>query len=337
MLLFLLGIFSANCYTQDFDFRNYLLLGVEPAEDLTSVYLSPLSEGLTYALTGGWYNSAVVKDRWSLDLALVSNGSFIPSDRLSKEINISTIENLEVLGGGDIVIIPTIIGSSDSRVTLIATVDNEQFEFDTPTGIGLLNINLLPSAFLQASVGLPANSEFSFRYVPKIKVSDISLGVLGAGIKHELSKTIKGLEKSPVAVAGMIAFTRLDTDYEFQAEGFVTGENQSVNGFLNTWLFEVIASTKSPIYNFYGGLGYVSGKSEYALRGTYIVETDTETLVFRDPFDVQNSVSGWRFNAGAKVRMGWFSLNLGYTFQGFNNLSLGINFNVYSSNKVQTN
>ena len=330
VVLLIAGVFSMNGFAQDLDFKNYLLVGVEGAEALTAVYLSPLSEGLTYALTGGWYHSAVVKEPWSTNLSLVSNGSFIPSNRLSENINIAAIDNLEVLGGDDIVSIPTILGSSDSRVTLIATVDGEPIEFDAPTGIGLINLNLLPSVFLQGSLSLPTNTELTLRYFPKIRISDVRLGMAGIGLKHEFTKTIQALESSPVAIAGMLAFTRLDADYEFQADGFVTGEDQSATGYINTWLFEVVASTKNPIYNLYGGVGYVTGRGEYKLLGSYIIETDTETLQFQDPFDVQNSVSGWRVNAGVKVEMGWFSLNLGYTFQGFNNLNLGLNFNLYN-------
>ncbi|MEM7380146.1 MAG: DUF6588 family protein [Bacteroidota bacterium] len=332
-LVLLIFVISASVRSQDLDFNNYLLIGVEGAEELTAIYLEPLSEGITYALTGGWYKSAAVRDKWSLGLSLVTNGSFIPSERLSKDLNIGEIENLEVVGGGNIVAIPTILGSKESTVTLIATVDGDQITFDAPTGIGLINLNLLPSAFLQAELGLPANFELGLRYFPKINVSDVTLGMTGIGLKHEISKSIKALDRGPLAVSGMVAFTRLSTDYSFRTDGFVRGENQFAEGHINTWLFELIASTKNPVYNLYGGIGYVQGEAEYALKGTYIIQTENDTIIFQDPFDVQNSVSGWRLNLGASVRMGWFNLNLGYTFQGFNNLSLGLNFDVLNSKR----
>jgi hypothetical protein len=133
----------------------------------------------------------------------------------------------------------------------------------------------------------------------------------------------------------MVAYTRLNADYDIQTEGFVTGTNQRVDGHVDTWMFELIASTKNPIYNFYTGLGYITGKSNYALLGTYEITAGGQVVSFTNPFDVQDDISGVRFGAGANVRMGWFSINLDYTFQGYNNLSLGLNFDIYSPSPRQ--
>ena len=73
-LIYIFLICWCSGKSQDLDFNNYLLIGVEQAEDLTAIYLEPLSEGLTYGLTGGWFNSAVSKKKWSIELSLVSNG-----------------------------------------------------------------------------------------------------------------------------------------------------------------------------------------------------------------------------------------------------------------------
>ena len=243
----------------DFDFRNYLVLGVEEAEDIASIYLEPLSEGLLYGLTGAWNNTAQVKQKWELDIAFVANGSFVPREKLSRDIDISAIENLEVLGGGTVISIPTILGSTESEVTFVATRDGEQFEFDAPTGIGLFSTNLLPNAFLQAHLGLPGNSEFSFRLFPKISIEDATLGVIGFGLKNELTKSFGVLESFPLAISAFAAFTRLDADYDFETVGFVSGDSQKVDASLNSWLFELLASTKFPVWNVYGGIGYVTG------------------------------------------------------------------------------
>ena len=326
LLLLLIGL-KLNAQS-DIDFKNYLILGVEAAEDLASLYLEPLSEGLLYGLTGAWNNTAEAKPAWVLDVSLVANGSFVPSEKLSKQIDISAIDNLEVLGGGTTVRIPTILGSTESEVTFVATRDGEEFIFDAPTGIGLFSTNLLPNAFLQANLGLPLNSEFSVRLFPKISIEDVSLGVIGFGLKHEISKSIQGFNNLPIAISLFAAFTRLDADYDFDTDGFVTGESQSIDASLNSWLFEAMASTRFPIWNVYGGLGYVTGKSNYAVEGTYIITTQEETVQFENPFDVQGNISGLRGNFGGSVRMNRFKISLDYTLQGFNNVALGINYNV---------
>ncbi len=312
----------------DFDFKNYLVLGVETAEDLASLYLEPLSEGLLYGLTGAWNNSAQVKKPWELDVSIVANGSFVPNEKLSKSIDISAIDNLEVLGGQNRVEIPTILGSDESEVTFVATLNGEEFMFVAPTGIGLFSTNLLPNAFFQASLGLPLNSEFSLRVFPKIEVSGANLGIMGFGLKHELTETIKPIQNWPLHISLFGAFTRLDADYSFQADGFVTGQSQQVNIYLNSWNIEALVSTKYPVWNVYGGLGYVNGDSNYALLGTYTIVTEQEVLNFIDPFDVQGQISGVKANLGTCIRLSRFKINLDYTFQGFNNLALGINYNL---------
>jgi hypothetical protein len=326
-LLLTFAFLTASLNAQEsFDIKSYLVLGVESAEKLTSIYLEPLTEGLLYGLTGAWNNTAQVKQAWALDISLVANGSFVPNSKLSRVIDIGSFENLEVIGGGTEVRIPTILGSTDSEVTFVATLNDEEFVFDAPTGIGLFTTNLLPNAFLQVGLGLPMNSELDIRYFPKVNIDGVSLGVFGFGLQHELTKSI-GLENSPIAISLFAAFTRLDADYEFQADGFVTGNGQSIDAYLNSWLFEGLVSTKFPVWNIYGGLGYVKGNSNYALLGTYTITTQNEVFNFEDPFDVQGSISGLKASLGGSVKLNRFRINLDYTFQGFNNLALGIHYN----------
>lgn len=315
---------------------NYLILGVEKAEDIIGNYVQPLSEGLMYGLTGGWFNSAVVNEKWQIDVDLKSNGSFIPEDKLSRTIDISAIDNLEVVGGGNFVEIPTILGESDSSVSLVATLDGREFEFEVPTGIGLVGLNLLPTAFLQVNAGMPYHSEVGFRFFPKISVGDLSVGIVGLGIQHQFSEWFNNAESSKFAYSFNTAFTSLSMDFKFDdGGGFVQGENQLIDGSLNSWFFQLSASTKFPIYNAYAGFGYIVGHSNYDLKGNYTIETDIRTVTFNDPLSIRNTVEGIRFNIGGMVRMGWFSVNLDYTFQGYNNVALGLNFVVFKPKASQ--
>ena len=88
-----------------------------------------------------------------------------------------------------------------------------------------------------------------------------------------------------------------------------------------------VTSTKFKKLNVYGGLGYVTGDSDTRFLGTYEVQTRTPRT-FTDPFDFQNDVSGFRANLGLNLRLGWFGLNTAYTFQGYNNFSMALNFNI---------
>ncbi|MEJ2585067.1 MAG: hypothetical protein P8Z38_08485 [Robiginitalea sp.] len=307
--------------------REFLLLGTEIAEELTASYAEPAAVGLMYGMTGGWYNSAVVRDKWDVELSIVTNGSFVPSDARTFFIDTNRFDNLTTRTGEAIVEVPTVLGGNATPATLVASVQGEIFEFETPNGLGVSDLNLLPNAFLQAKVGLPFATEFGLRVFPKINVGDVELGLYGVGLQHEFGRWIEFIDQSPVALSVFGSFTTLDADYVFETGGDVLGENQRITIDMDSWLFEMVASTKFEKLNFFGGLGYVTGQSDTRLLGTYEVQTRIP-ITFTDPFDFQNEVSGIRANLGANLRLNWFGLNLAYTFQGYNNLSLGIHFNI---------
>ncbi len=333
LLLGLCLLISTLANTQNDTFRNFLILGVERAEALTEAYVNPLSEGLMYGITAGWYNSAVADNKWSVDLSLITNGSFIPSEKLTSTLDLSTIENLSVAGGGNTVELPTILGGTDTSVTLIATLNGQDYEFEAPTGIGLADVSLLPTVFLQSSVGMPFYTEAVVRFIPKIDVDNVGAGIFGLGLKNEVSRWFSNGEPTKIAVSALLAFNTLDVDYKLQQGQIVTGTNHRLEANLDTWLFEAIASTNNPIYNGYIGLGYITGNANYDMKGTYTINNQVQDITFVDPFSIENNVDGIRLNIGGKIRMGWFSVNADYTFQGYNNLSVGLNFDLYNKDR----
>jgi hypothetical protein len=58
----------------------------------------------------------------------------------------------------------------------------------------------------------------------------------------------------------LIANTHLDGSYDFTDSSLVEGDNQQFETKLNTLLFQILVGTKLKIINFYGGLGYITGK-----------------------------------------------------------------------------
>lgn len=307
--------------------KQFLLIGVEAAEEITAAYTKPAAEGLLYGLTGGWYNNGVVRDKWNVELSIVTNGAFVPSDARTFTINTERFDNLTTRSGEAVVRVPTILGGNATPATLIASVEGEIFEFETPEGLGISDLNLLPNAFLQAKVGLPYATEAGVRVFPNIDVGGVELGLYGISLQHEIGRWIEFLDQSPVAVSVFGAYTTLGAKYAFETGGDVLGENQRIKLDMHSWLFELVTSTRFEKLNFYGGLGYVTGNSETRLLGTYELQTRTP-VTFTDPFDIQNEISGFRANLGANLRLGWFGLNTAYTFQGYNNFTLGINFHI---------
>ena len=310
------------------EIRDFLVLGVEVAEEIVSAYTQPAAEGLLYGLTGGWYNSAVVRDKWQVEISIVTNGSFVPSESRSFFIDTGRFEDLTTIQGEAVVKVPTILGGDQQPVQLVADVEGEFYQFETPDGIGLSDTNILPNAFLQVKVGLPKYTEAGLRVFPRLNIDDVEFGLYGFSAQHEFSRWIKPIQTSALAFSVIAAYTHLYTDYNFQTGGDVTGEDQRINIRMNSWLFEMIASTKFRKLNVYGGVGYVTGDADTRLRGTYEFQVLSTPLSFTDPFDFQNEVNGLRANLGLNLRLGFFGLNAAYTLQGFNNFSFGMSFNI---------
>ena len=310
--------------------EDFLLLGGEAATELIERYMNPLGEGLTYGLTGGWYSSARVSKPWSIDLAVVTNGSYIPAEKKQFILDTNDFGNLTTDLGEAAVSLPTALGGGDfDAVVFIAQVEGETIQFDAPAGLGLLYLNFLPSAFIQAKVGLPKYTEAGIRFFPKLDLgNELDLGIFGLGAQHEFTRWFKGLDNKALAFSFFAAYTRLDAEYKLGQSEVVTGEDQRAEFRVNTLLMELVGSTTFKVLNFYGGIGYLVGETRTKLAGTYEIDLLVDSLRLQDPISANGSNSGIRANLGAKLTLNWFSLNAAYTFQGFNNLSFGMHFKI---------
>ncbi|TFG74169.1 MAG: hypothetical protein E4H26_08500, partial [Flavobacteriales bacterium] len=169
-------------------------------------------------------------------------------------------------------------------------------------------------------------TEIKARFLPKIKAQDGSVGLYGLGIQHEFTEHLPAGNVFPVSISGVIGYTHLDGTYDFTDSNIIAGANQTLDMSLNSWVFQAVASTKLPIINFYGSLGYHTGKSNTDVLGTYTVQSGPFQQTYTDPFSIEEKTNGFRANLGAKLKLGFFRLNVDYTLAEFNNLSVGINF-----------
>jgi len=324
-LLFLISI-SKPLNAQEFNIRTFLLLGVDVATNLATNYTDPLAEGLMYGLSNGWYHTGKVKKPWQVQVSLISNGSFIPSEKKGFDFETRNYNNVSLSNGNSFINLPTIIGDFKTNIGIRIELDGISHDLDIPTGSGLFELNLLPTAFLQAEVGLPKHTELKLRFFPELNLDKTKVGLFGIGAQHEISQWFSSLRESKIALSVLAAYTTVYSDYSFSTSSIVKGNNQHLDLKFNSYLLESIIATKFPVYNAYGGLGYVFGDSRTKLKGTYEIEGLTRTYSYTDPIEINHSVSGARLNFGGSIKMGWFLLNASYTFQGFNNVSLGFNF-----------
>lgn len=312
--------------------NDLLTAGIEDAQRFSTDYLAPASEGLAFGMNNGWFNNAKSPKRFGFEISIVGNVSFIKDEKKSFQMNIADYNNIRFEDNSSSKMVATALGHNDPDITIFVTYDDpifgsQEVSLTLPTGIGSENIDLIPTAFLQASFSPFKGTQLKGRFFPKVDTDDVKVGFYGLGLQQEFTSWLPADSIFPVAISGLVAYTHLDGSYNFTDGQYVQGENQQIDTKVNTLLFELLVGTKLKIINFYGGLGYMDGKSTTDLLGTYRV---TDGLLFSeeivDPFSVEQDVSGVRATVGANLKLGFFSLNADYTLAEFDSASVGLNF-----------
>ncbi len=328
-----LTIFSVLPTMAQSDFNQIFASGVADAERFANDYFAPVSEAAIYSMASGWYNSADAKPLGGFEISIVGNitGFKNKGDRRAFELNTAEYDNLQFVDGSSSRPVSTVLGDMEGvRVFVEAEIApgvTERQEFELPSGIAAEGINFVPTAFVQASLGLVKGLEIKARFLPNINFDeDVEFGLFGAGLQYDFTKILPADKILPVALSVVIGYTKLDAGYDLTDQGLFDGENQRVETSFTTWTFAAVASTKLPIINFYGGLGYITGTSETDLLGDYTAGFGPLSQTVTNPFSLTENVSGVTANVGTKLKLGFFRFNVDYTIAEFNTLTAGINF-----------
>lgn len=314
------------------DIDALLAAGIGDAERFANDYLMPGTDGLMHSMNANWYNTADVKPLGGFEISVLVSASSVKDENKMFNLNTADYQNIEFVDGPGSKMVSTVLGENDPAMFVEIKYDNPIFGSQTetielPNGIGSSSANLLPTAFIQGAIGLSNGIELKARFIPKIETDGVSLGMYGAGLQVEFTKWLPADKLLPVAISGLVAYTHLDGSYDLTESSGIAGENQRIESDTNTWLLQLIASTKLPVINFYGGLGYIKGKSESDLLGTYRV---TDGIIssdpFVNPFSISSEVSSVRGTIGTKLKLGFFRLNAEYHLSEFNAFSVGLNF-----------
>lgn len=330
-LLCILAFVITSAKAQE-NINDLLTAGINDAKRFSADYIAPASEGLAYGINNGWFNNAKAPKKYGFEISIVGNASFIKDEKKSFQLNVADYQNIRFEDNSPSKSVATALGHNNPDITVFVTYDDPLFgdqevALTLPTGIGSENINLIPTAFLQASFSPFNGTQLKGRFFPKVDTDDVKVGFYGLGLQQEFTAWLPTDKIFPVAISGLVAYTHLDGSYNFTDGQYVEGENQQIDTEVNTLLFELIVGTKLKIINFYGALGYLDGKSTTDLLGTYRV---TDGLFFSEeivnPFSIEQDVSGMRATIGANLKIGFFGLNADYTIAEFNSASVGLNF-----------
>ncbi|PZD77594.1 DUF6588 family protein [Mesonia sp. K7] len=309
--------------------------GIEDAKTFTEDYLMPATDGVVNALSNGWYNTAEGKSWGKFEISIIGNASFIQDENKSFTLNVDDYENLRFQNPSQTMgTVATVFGENNPDVVMVVEYQDEfgmtqELDITLPQGLGTAGVDIIPSAYLQASVGVLPGTEIKGRFIPKVDVDQGYGQLYGAAIQHEVTNWLPLAENFPIHISALVGYTNLQGGYDLDEASDIEGENQRVETEVDSWLFTAILSTKLPVINFYGGLGYYTGKSTTDLLGTYEIQTGlVSTATVTDPFSVTQEASGMKATIGAKLKLAFFRLHADYSFQQYNNFSVGLNFGI---------
>ena len=321
-----------------------ILIAADDASLLMQNYVNPLMKGLMYDMNGGWYTTAKTHKKLGFDITINANAAFVPSSDqmfafVPSDYSYLTLPN----GESDL---PTIMSENDAETAVDVTIDNGDgtynvASFEMPGGItGDLPINAVPAPMVQLGLGLPLNTDIKLRLIPNLNFDEnVETSLFGLGLQHDLMQYLGSLEKLPLNISILAAFTNMNVSYNIKDEDsgddidITNGEAQFK---MNTWTVQALASLDFKIITLYGGLGYNNGSASTKLKGTYTVDyevedgggtvigTTSETVT--DPINLDFDANGVRATLGARLNIGFFKIFADYTLQEYNTASAGIAF-----------
>jgi hypothetical protein len=203
--------------------------------------------------------------------------------------------------------------------------------FNLPQGVGF---HLVPSAQIQATLGLPKNIDVTLRAMPKIKLGDDlgSLSMIGFGAKVELlplfmGSTAEKLIPVDIAIAG--GFTQYKYSLELNIDN-VANSDQHIEAKFNGINFDAIVSKKILFFTPFASIGYQTSNTNLKALGTYKFATSaTTSATYVDPISVkQTDIDGVRGSLGFQLKFGFFKLYGSYTAAKYSMVNAGIGLGI---------
>ena len=336
-LLISLTVFKSKAQIIDEDVLNASFeLVYDDIEQFSDKFYKPGLSALVHAMSNGWLHTAKTKEKWKFDLSLVGNVTIANSRDRQFLFRESDYNSTRLKSGETQTSVATILGENQLDISFFLEVelsenDFRDIELKFPNGIASV-VNFMPTAFLQASMGLPEGFELKVRYMPSFNYEDIDAQFLGFGLQNEITKWANFKEDFPFHISAFVGYTNFNGNYQFTESDRIDDLDGRINSNANSWLFSGIVSTKYPKLNFYGSLGYVVGNAETttSAKGVYILREDVEIPLNFDiqPYTVETSTSGARVNVGANLKLGKFNIFSDFSVQEFSTASFGVNYNL---------
>ena len=332
-LLIILLTFSLSFTALSQDIDAFLEGGVDNANTLLGNYLEPAFQGIGYGLNSGWYNTGKPHKSFGIDLTMSVNMASIPSDAEFFTFNASDYTDITLdpsINGNTSDQLPTLFGPNLDADDIPFLVFNagtaDEVAITSPTGLGMdeaLPFNAVPTPMVQIGIGIVKGTEIKLRLIPEQTFGDpgeeFSTSLFGLGIMHDVKQWIPGLKAMPFDLSGFVGFTNFKNSGQLNADA----PDQIVELDVSGTTVQGIISKKIAVATFYGGLGFISTKSNFRMLGDYEVDG-----VPADPIDLEFTSSSPRMNLGARLKLAVFTFHVEYAIQKYNTLTAGFGISV---------
>ncbi|PKD20585.1 DUF6588 family protein [Salegentibacter salarius] len=333
LILFIL--FSVNSYAQEDDltkFANEMLY-------IADEFAGPAAEGAAYQAGAGWFTSATALKPWKVEISFQGNALIVPSNRQSFTISNNDLagvhENggaiLSIEGEGSNAVVPTAFGG-ETDTYFVGDIDylgnTVPIRFQAIEGI---NKSVLAYPFVQATVGLPFETEFSARILPQLTVDGVAFTTYGAALKHNFTQYFRFNNEDDFQASAMVAFSQFDVEYEFidpvnlSSDGSSFGNLTLVNVNSNLWMASVLGSKKyGDDFEVFGALGATNSNFSYAMGGSGIALSPINNALR----GLDQSQAQFKADLGFNIYFNRFKISTMATAGKFFHINAGLHFRI---------
>ena len=304
--------------------------GTSDAQVLLQGYIEPFPTGFGNGINGGWYTTAKAHKFLGIDISVIANGAFVPSKNETFTFNNADYTNIKLddssISSAEI---PTIFGSqalADRPLLEFTDGNGDKISTSALPGSGLkeeIGYNVVPSAMIQAGVGLFKKTDLIIRFVPEQKADEYEFSTFGIGIKHDLKQWIPFVNKLPFDVSAFVGWNDIKSKFFLEPD---TEPSQALEFNTKTFMFQLLASKKLSIFTIYGGLGTTSYDTEVNVLGTYTTTSSNQT--FTDPINLNYDGSSFRANLGLNIKLLFIDVAAEYALQEYDVFTIRAGFSI---------
>ncbi|MCG1035852.1 DUF6588 family protein [Polaribacter sargassicola] len=323
-------VFSSIVSSAQVDLESVLEGGVADAQTLLHGYVKPFSTGFGNGINGGWYTTAKAHKFLGIDISVIANGALVPQNDETFTFNNADYKNIklddESLSSADI---PTLFGSQEleDRPLLKFTDDiGDSVSTSALPGSGLkeaIGYNVVPSAMIQAGIGLFKKTDLIVRFVPEQSADEYEFSTFGIGVKHDLKQWIPFVKKLPFDFSAIVAWNDIKSKFYIDPDDNPT---QALEFNTKTFMFQLLASKKLSIFTIYGGVGTTSYETDVNVLGTY--ETTSSGEQYIDPVQLDYEGNSFRTNLGLSMDLWVLNIAAEYAVQEYDVVSVRIGFSI---------